>query len=919
MKGDLPIREPQIISKWKSKKVYSQLVQKNAGKKNFTMPDGPPYANGAIHIGHALNKCLKDIVIKYKNMKGFEAVFVPGWDCHGLPIEHAVMKGLTDQKKTATDAEILQLCRAEAAKWVEAQKEQFERLGVLADWENPYLTMSADYEAEEIREFARAYKTGLVYRGEKPVYWNWFLKTALADAEVEYHMHRSPSIFVKFPIQDKEALKKFPVQSSAISALIWTTTPWTLPANVALAVGEDFKYNLFEVLKPGEHDTLADKQYLLFAEGLKEAVEKETGAQLKSIASFQGSDLVGIKAQHPFYDRNSTFVLGHHVSLDAGTGIVHIAPGHGADDFKIGLKYQLPVLSPVGEDGTYTNEVPEYQGTHIFKANPLIIERLKSLNHLVHTKEIEHSYPHCWRSKKPLIFRATPQWFIGMDLPAKEGTLRERILKAVNETQFFPGWGEARLKAMMENRPDWCLSRQRIWGVPIPVFYCIATGHPFIDFDVMMRVADVVEKEGGIEAFHKHKPEEFIQNAPHPKDAPAGFGTQGFRHGKDILDVWFDSGICHSAVQKKRAGMKVPADVYLEGSDQHRGWFNTSLLSSMVTNQVPPFKSLITHGFVNDSQGRKMSKSLGNTVVPKDVYSQSGAEILRLWSVYEDYGQDLRCGKEELTRVTETYRRLRNTMRYFLGVLPDFDFAQHAVPVEKMTAIDQWALHELNELIVKVTEAYDKYEFYKVYHLLNTFCTVTMSAIYLDILKDRIYTWKKEGQPRRSSQTALYLISHNLMRLMAPVLSFLAEEVYEHFPVQNEGKKDSVFLLDFPESQASWNFPSLAEDFKELLAVRDEAQKKIEKLRNEKVVGASLEVHLKVQAGGNTLSVLRKHESFLREFFIVSKVGLAEGELNVEALKAEGEKCARCWVYSTEISQKPETEGICPKCVEALT
>lgn len=917
MKGNLPQKEPEIIQQWKDRKIYEKMISKNSKGPNFTMPDGPPYANGAIHIGHALNKCLKDIVIKYKNMQGFEAVFIPGWDCHGLPIEHGVMKTLSEAKKTATDAEILQLCRSEAAKWVKEQGAQFERLGVLADWENPYLTMSPDYEAEEIREFARAYKTGLVYRGEKPVYWNWFLKTALAEAEVEYHMHRSPSIYVKFPIVQPSTLKKLGSPNGQVYSVIWTTTPWTLPANVAIAVNEDFDYGVFEVLSGNDQFSPQGKEFFVLASKMQESFEKETGTKLKLVSQIKGSELDGESARHPFYDRDSKIVLGHHVSLEAGTGNVHTAPGHGADDYKIGLKYNLPILSPVGEDGTYTKEVPEYQSVHIFKANPLIIERLKTLGALVSHKDIEHSYPHCWRTKKPLIFRATPQWFIGMDLPSEGGTLRERIQKAVSETKFFPAWGEARLKAMMENRPDWCLSRQRIWGVPIPVFYCIATGNPLIDFEIMMKVADVVEFEGGIDAFYKNSVDKFIGDYKIPAGCPEGFGSQGFRHGKDILDVWFDSGICHAAVQKKRKGMKIPADIYLEGSDQHRGWFNTSLISSMVTNGIPPYKSLITHGFVNDSQGRKMSKSLGNTVVPQEVYSQNGAEILRLWSVYEDYGQDLTCGKEELTRVMETYRRLRNTMKYFLGVLPDFDFEKDQVPYDQMTPIDQWILHELNLLTERMTAAYDNYEFYKVYHLLNTFFTVTVSANYLDLLKDRIYTWKKSDQPRRSSQTAIYQICDHVIRMMAPVLSFLAEESYSYF--QCPQKKESVFLLEFPKIQAQWKNPGIASDFEELLKVRSEVQKELEQLRAQKTIGASLEAHVEVQLNGKSFDVFKKYEKDLREFFIVSTVQLTQGEGKISVKKAAGEKCERCWVYSTSISQVEETRGVCPKCVEALS
>lgn len=906
MKGDLPIKEPVMIKKWDDAKIYHKMVAKNEGKISFTLPDGPPYANGSIHIGHALNKTLKDIIIKYKNMRGFCAPFVPGWDCHGLPIEHKVMKDLADKKQVKTDHEILVLCREEATKWIGVQKEQFRRLGILGEWENPYMTMSADYEAEEVREFARAYKNGMIYRGSKPVQWNWFLKTALADAEVEYHNHKSPSIYVKFNVTDDETLKRLGNPARPTSFVIWTTTPWTLPANLGIALHPDFEYGVYAVGDGAEN--------LVIAKGLKETVEKELGLTLTEGFLFKGEALELGKARHPWLDRDSTIILGDHVSLDTGTGAVHTAPGHGADDFRVGNKYNLGVLSPVDDGALYTDEVPEFKGMHVFKANPLIVEKLRASGHLLGFKEIEHSYPHCWRSKTPLIFRTTPQWFIGMDQETTR--VREKTLKAIDKIKFVPEWGEARFRAMMENRPDWCLSRQRIWGVPIPVLYCNATGEPLADYDIMMKVADVIEKDGGIEAFQKTPVEKFMGGKNFVgHNGNAAFGSEGFRHGRDILDVWFDSGVCHAAVQKRRPHMTLPADIYLEGSDQHRGWFNTSLLSSMCTNGVAPFKALLTHGFVTDPQGRKMSKSLGNVVDPQEVTAKSGAEIIRLWTAYEDYGKDISCGKAELERVTETYRRIRNTMRFLLGSQSDFDPDKDQVAHANMTPIDQWALHELAELNKKVTAAYDNYEFYKIYHLLNIFFTVTLSATYMDVLKDRLYTWRPDGLPRRSSQTVLFLMTDYLVRMMTPILSFLSEEVYTY----TKGPKvESVFLLDYPIAPLAWTNTSLAQQFENLLKVRSDVQKVLEGLRAEKTIGASLEASVVVHAEGSVFSDLSSFKD-LREFLIVSKVDVKEGSYKITAEKAPGDKCVRCWTYSTEINRDGHHPGLCPKCVEALS
>ncbi|MBC7419591.1 MAG: isoleucine--tRNA ligase [Bdellovibrio sp.] len=912
MKGDLPINEPKMIAKWNSDNIYERILEKNKEGPGFTLPDGPPYANGSIHIGHALNKSLKDFIIKYKGMQGFHAPFIPGWDCHGLPIEHKVMKDLTEKKIVKTDQEILALCRAEAAKWIDHQREQFKRLGVIADWENPYLTMSKQYEAEEVREFARAFKRGIIYQGVKPVYWNWTLKTALADAEVEYHDHKSPSIYVKFNITDEATLKKLGSPKGTTSFVIWTTTPWTLPANVGIALNEEFEYAVYA----------SGDENLVIAKSLKEYFEKETGLTLVEKNVVKGADLDKMKARHPFIDRDSIIVLGDHVTAEAGTGVVHTAPGHGADDFRVGVKYGLPILNPVDDGGLYNDDFAEMKGTNIFKANPIIVERLRTSGHLIKFSEFIHSYPHCWRSKTPLIFRTTAQWFLGIDLEGSE--IRAKTLKALDAVQFFPDWGRARFQAMMQNRPDWCLSRQRIWGVPIPILVCIATGEPLADYDVMMKAADIVA-EGGIEAYYKSDANILAgKNWKKPANAKADFGTEGFKLGRDILDVWFDSGVCHAAVHSKevnaskgiRGFKNSQADIYLEGSDQHRGWFNTSMLSSMATTEKPPFKALITHGFVNDSQGRKMSKSLGNVIDPNEVSSKSGSEIIRLWAAYGDYGNDIGCGKEELTRVTETYRKIRNTMRFLLGSTSDFDFAKDKVAVSDMTQVDQWMMHQLNQLIMDITTAYDKYEFYKIYHLLNNFFTVTLSATYMDILKDRLYTWKPNGLPRRSSQTALYHVTGSLIGMMAPILTFLAEETYTYF--KKDQKKDSIFLEKFPVGHESWFKPELASVFTEMLVVRSDVQKKLEELRAAKIIGSSLEAAVAIQAEGETFKAL-KAMADLREMLIVSKVTLAKAPYSIVATKALGEKCVRCWVYSEEISKAEKTLGVCPKCVEALT
>lgn len=900
MKGNLPQREPEFIQNWKTQDIYGKILAKNKGKKSFVMPDGPPYANGSIHTGHVLNKVLKDIIIKYKNLQGFTAPFIPGWDCHGLPIELKVTKRLGKKRHEMTDREVRDECRKEAHTWINIQKEQFVRLGILADWENPYLTLLPEYEADEIRVLSKINRNGILYRGEKPVNWCPALQTALAAAEVEYKDHKSPSIYVKFNLISDD--KKWSPNGKTTSLVIWTTTPWTLPANYGISLNAKFDYGIY--------DTGTDN--IIIAKELKESVEKACELELKELTVFKGEELENMLAQHPFIeDRKSLIMLGDHVTLDAGTGCVHTAPGHGMDDYHIGLKYGLPVSSPVDKAGRYTEEFPELAGTKIWDANKILVEKMRESGHLIGYSEMVHSYPHNPRSGTPLIFRATPQWFIKMDDP--EFPLRQKALAcAENDIKFVPGWGSQRLNSMLTNGPDWCLSRQRTWGVPIPVFYCEDCEEALVDSDVMDKVADVMEQSGeGLEAYFTTPIEELLDGKS------CKCGSKNFKRGEDILDVWFDSGVCHTAVQKKREGLSFPADIYLEGSDQHRGWFQTSLLSSLAAYGEPPFKALVTHGFVNDAKGHKMSKSKGNTIDPQEVNDKFGAEILRLWVSYEDYGQDVNVGQEIFKRVSETYRRMRNTMRFLLGNINDFNYATDKVDFKDMPPLDQWALVRLNELIKKVTESYDNYDFYKVYHALNAFFTVDLSSIYLDILKDRLYTWRSDGRERRSSQTVFYLLTDSLIKMMAPILSFLSEETYGYFP--KEGKKESIFLEDFPTQNAAWYNDDLKASMDEILEVRSAVSKELEELRRNKTIGSSLDAKVTIYATGKRLETLKTFTNELKEILIVSQVELKEGEFKVEPGKAEGEKCERCWHYSPQTGANSQFPDTCPKCVEALS
>ncbi len=895
MKARLPETEPKRVQFWKETKTYNKFLNKTKGKASFHFLDGPPYANGQLHIGHALNKILKDMVVKYQNLSGKHCPFIPTWDCHGLPIELSVLKKWKNQDNALSSGQIREHCRKEALYWVDIQKKGFERLGVLADWEKPLLTLSPVYEAEEVRALSRIAEKGLLYRGKKPVFWCFALRTAISSSEVEYRERKSPSIYVKFPCPNPPKKWSLPAHK-ACSLVIWTTTPWTLPANQAIALRADFVYAVFDT----------GKEHLILAEERKEDFEKKTQVQLTKVLSFKGTQLEKKTARHPFMDRDSLVIMGEHVSKEEGTGCVHTAPGHGVDDFTVGKKYQLPVFQPVDEKGCFTSEVPEWEGVHVFKANPLIIEKLKQKACLLAEEEITHNYPYNPRSSSPLIFRATDQWFIRFDDP--KYPVREKALSEIKDNiQFQPLWGKPRLKAMIQASPDWCLSRQRHWGVPIPVFYCTKCGHTLMDSVLMRSIADQMEKTGeGIKYWFSRSVKELT---PKGTTCPECQSSE-FKKGEDILDVWFDSGIIHH-VFDKFYGQKT-ADVYIEGSDQHRGWFQTSLNSSVCLTGKTPFKALTTHCFVNDAEGKKMSKSKGNVLNLQNLIQQKGAEIVRLWVASEDYSQDLSVSQESFARVSETYRRFRNTFRFMLGNLFDFEPEKDQVAFADMRAVDKWILGRLAVLIQKSRDNYEKFLFHKVYQDLNVFFTTDLSSLYLDIVKDRLYTFQKKGEERRSAQSALYLLLKNLVSLMSPVTSFLSEEVYQHIPGP---KEESVFLAGFPLPKEEWKQKEIKQSFACFLKIREMAYAQMEDMRKKHLIGSSLEVQVTVSAPPESLTQLKDLTDDLREFLIVSQVVLESGpERKTKVTKMKGEKCHRCWNYSPDLNK----ETLCPKCIRNL-
>ena len=908
MKANLNQREPEMLAKWEQSGLYAKLESSGKDKPLYVLHDGPPYANGHIHIGHALNKTLKDIVLKVKRMEGFRAPYVPGWDCHGLPIELQVEKNLGSKKHQMSKLEMRKECRTYAAKFVDIQKEEFKRLGILGDWENPYLTMNYEYEGLTAVELARFAHNGGLYRGRKPVHWCSSCVTALAEAEVEYADHTSPSIFVRFALQDDVSDAIPALAGKQAYVVIWTTTPWTIPANLAVALHPEFDYVALDTAKG----------VLIVAEGLKDSFLAAVGLSGDVIATFKAGLLERKRCKHPFYDRDSIVLLGEHVTLEAGTGCVHTAPGHGQEDYELALKEGLEIYNPVDNHGKYLATVEFFGGQQVFPANQSVIDKLTEVGALLQTAMISHSYPHCWRCKKPIIFRATEQWFISM----KANDLRDKALKAIDQVQWIPKWGRERIYGMIENRPDWCVSRQRSWGVPITAFSCTACGEYIADGTIMDHIAEIFKKESS-DVWFDWSAEKLL---------PAGTvcpkcGAASFEKENDILDVWFDSGVSHAAVLEPSATLPSPADMYLEGSDQHRGWFHSSLLESVGTRGVAPYKSVLTHGFVLDGQGRKMSKSVGNVMAPEDVIKKFGADVLRLWVSAMDYQDDTRISQEILTRVAEAYRRIRNTCRYILGNISGFDPATQSVPFTAMPEIDRWALHQLEMLKERVLTAYRDLEFHVIYQEVNGFCTTEMSSFYLDILKDRMYTSKGSSLERLSAQTVMHRILDTLVRVLAPVLSFTSDEVWQFMPGERE---ESVHLAEFPPRNPEWRDDVLAARWERIIKVRSDVSKALELARVAKTIGHSLDAAVTIAAPPELFAFLQEYAAELNSIFIVSKATLAtdlEGEYwaseNLEGLKvqvtaAPGEKCERCWYYSEELGSDAGHPAICPKCTKAV-
>jgi isoleucyl-tRNA synthetase len=904
MKADLPKKEPAMLEAWQEKKLYGKILQSAQGRKKYILHDGPPYANGHIHIGTALNKILKDIIVKATYMAGFDSCYVPGWDCHGLPIEHEVDKMLGERKQGMSKGEIRRYCRDYAAKFTDIQREEFKRLGVLGTWDNPYLTMSYDYQAAIVREFGKFVEGGYLYKGKKPVYWCATCHTALAEAEVEYAPHRSSSIFVKFPLIS-DIGESFPsLRGKKVSIIIWTTTPWTIPANLAVALHPAYKYVAAE----------AKGEVYICAEDLADIVMHNLGMRdYRVLETFAGKALEGLKCRHPFLDRESIIILADYVTLEAGTGCVHTAPGHGQEDYESGLKYGLPIYAPVDDNGRFTPDVEFFAGEFVFDANKHVNAKLAEVGALLKEEEMEHSYPHCWRCKNPIIFRSTEQWFISID----HAGFREKALKGIDAVEWIPAWGRERIYGMVANRPDWCVSRQRVWGVPIVAFYCEGCGEILLRKDLIDFVADRFDEEGADIWF-----DEPVEKLVPPGTRCPACGGEKFKKESDILDVWFDSGVSWAAVLERRADLKFPCDLYLEGSDQHRGWFHSSLLTAVGTRGIPPYASVLTHGFVVDGEGKKMSKSAGNVVAPDEVIQRFGAEILRLWVAAEDYRDDVKISQEILDRLTEAYRRIRNTWRFMLGNLYDFDPRRHAVPVNEFLEIDRWILHRFGQLVERVRKAYEEYEFHIIYHAIHNFCVVELSSLYLDILKDRLYTSSPTAPKRRSAQNAIYLILKGMVRLMAPILSFTCDEVWQHLPKEGD-EEESVHLASFPQADEGFFDEALAQRWARLWEVREEVTKTLEKARQDKVIGHPLDAVVKVKAPQKLFDFLQGFGPELREIFIVSQVALQQDgtatEMSVTVGRAEGAKCQRCWMYDTSVGSEKEHPEICQRCFKNIS
>lgn len=911
MRAGLPTREPEFLARWEKNDQYKALMKNNEGKPLFVLHDGPPYANGDIHIGHALNKTLKDFIVRYKNMTGFKSPFVPGWDTHGLPTELAARKkaGITAQSDIS-DVELRKICRDTALGYIDLQRESFKRLGAIAEWDHPYITLQKEFEEEQIKVFASMASKGYIYKGLKPVYWCSDCNTALAEAEIEYAEDPCHSIYVKFRVTDDMGkLEALGADLSKTYFVIWTTTTWTLPANVAICVGPNYEYSLLK----------ANGEYYVMATDLAPVAMEDAGVtDYETVGIIRGNELEYMKTQHPFIDRTSLVIVGDHVTLESGTGCVHTAPGHGVDDFIVCKKYpEIPMVVPVDAQGKLTEEAGMFAGLSTEDANKPIAEHLDSIGALFALKKIKHQYPHCWRCHKPVIFRATSQWFCSVD------DFKDAAVQAAEEVKWYPEWGKDRLQSMVQERADWCISRQRKWGVPIPVVYCQDCGKEIIDNDIMMKVSKIFGEEGS-DAWFEHDASYFL---PDGFKCPHCGSDKGFDKETDIMDVWFDSGSSHAAVCKNRDYLKYPADVYLEGADQYRGWFQSSLLTAVAAGQRAPYEQIITHGWTVDGEGKKMSKSLGNGIAPQDIIKQYGADILRLWVASADYHADIRISPEILKQISDNYRKLRNTARYCIGNLYDFNPDTDAVENDKLEELDKYALMKLDEVIDTARKAYEEYDYHTAAYALHNFCVVEMSNFYFDVLKDRLYTSAPNSATRRAAQTVLYKVLDALTLLLTPILAFTADEIWLAMPHDSSRKGESPLFNEIPTADFIEADNEFMAKWDKIHAVRTDVQKALELARNEKIIGKPLEAQVTLYADGELYNFLKAVESALPEIFITSAVKVEKGEgevkgdvdgLSVTINKADGEKCERCWKYSDTVGSSAEHPTLCACCADVM-
>ena len=912
MRAGLPKREPGFLAGWENDRLYHTLMEKNEGKPLFVLHDGPPYANGNLHMGHALNKILKDIIVRYKNMAGFQAPYVPGWDTHGLPIERQAMQAYGMDRDKVSTAEFRAKCEEFAHNHVNTQREQFKRLGVIGDWDRPYLTLTHDYEAAQIEIFGEMAKKGYIYKGLKPVYWCPHDETALAEAEIEYQDEKCSSIYVKFQVTDDQGGKLSSIAGSLdhVYFVIWTTTTWTLPGNLAISVNPSFEYDLVKVP--------CGDVYVLAKELVSSVMQTAGFDSWDVLGTLMGSDLELMRTKHPIMDRDSLVICGDHVTLDAGTGCVHTAPGFGADDFIVCQKYQIPIIVPGDGKGMTTKDAGKYAGMYYDKSTPVILEDLKTCNALLAIEEIEHSYPHCWRCKHPIIFRATEQWFCSVD------ALKDDAIRACADIQWLPAWGEERMTSMIRERSDWCISRQRVWGVPIPIFTCKKCGKPLVNEQTIQIVADLF-RERGSNAWFELSAAEIL-----PADIQCACGCGEFEKETDTMDVWFDSGSSWRAVIENREQQSTPVDVYLEGNDQYRGWFQSSMLTSIATQGKAPYKTVITHGMIVDEERQKMSKSRGNGISPDDILGQFGADVMRLWVASSDYRQDMRISMDMLKHLSQNYLKIRNTARYILGNLFDFDPAKDQVEYGEMPELDQWALSRLNALVAKVRGGYDDYEFHTVFHAIHNFCVVDMSNFYLDVIKDRLYCDETTGVSRRSAQTTMYHILNALVRMLSPILCFTADEIWQAMPHADSDDVRNVAYNDMPTVHDLWTFDEeKAAKWAKLTAFRDDINKALEGARNEKIIGKPLEASVTVRGDEQTIAFLNACGQDLAALCIVSELqaeaGTGEGMeseylpgLTIQVTRAAGDKCERCWTQSESVGTDAKHPTLCARCASVV-